>query len=372
MSRLMCLTLCVAAMLIVGAAAAPPQMPQPSGRPTDSYYGAASQVHISTPVAGDVVVAGRDVRIGTLVSGDILAAGWRIAVAGRADDDVRLAGANVVVDAPIEGDLTIAGGEVAVGTGSRVHGRGWMTGGTVRALGIFERDLQVAGETVQIGGEVREGVQVTAQKLEILPTARLLGPLHYRGPNPAVIAHGASVAGPITYDRIAAKEARRARSLMSVSTILFTLHLLLTGLLLLYVFPRPLLAVVDTMRAAPGPSLLTGFALVVGAPLAGFLLVFTVLGLPIGLALLALLVLAVLFGVLATAVCVGEAEVRLLGREGQLSRAHGGVLLAGIATLAVLRAMPGVGALVVPLSVMVGIGALMRWARAQASTAVGV
>jgi hypothetical protein len=72
---------------------------QPSERPltsaparADSYYAAASRVQVTEPMAGDIIVAGREIDVGQPVAGDILAAGWRVVLSARADDDVRIAG----------------------------------------------------------------------------------------------------------------------------------------------------------------------------------------------------------------------------------------------------------------------------------------
>jgi cytoskeletal protein CcmA (bactofilin family) len=354
-----------ATALLAASSAAYAQGAGPRGTPNDSFYGAGSTVEVAVPVGGDVVVAGRNVSIARHVSGDVLAAGWHVRMGAAADDDVRMAGAEVSVDAPVHGDVTVAGGHVTLGPAVVVSGRTWLAGGTVRVSGVFERDVQVAGDTVQIGGEIRQRLRVTAQRVEILPGARVLGPFEYRSPAEATVAGTATVAGPVTYQRIAASEARRARSLFSASTMLFVLHLLLTGLLIAYVVPRPAAAVVDTLRRAPGHSLAVGLALLVLTPLAAAVLIVSVLGFPIGLGLLALYAVALLFGLAATAMCLGEVEARLIGRPPSDRVGHAGVLLAGVMTLAVLRALPVIGAWVVALSVMAGLGALGAWGYAR-------
>jgi hypothetical protein len=50
---------------------------------------------------------------------------------------------------------------------------------------------------VEIGGEIRQPVQVVAETLEIRPSARILAPLAYKGSTEPRIAEGAVVNGPI-------------------------------------------------------------------------------------------------------------------------------------------------------------------------------
>ena len=112
------------------------------------------------------------------------------------------------MNAPVTGDLTAAGGDITLGPQTHVSGRTWLTGNTVRIEGVLERDLYVAGATVELAGEIRQPVRIVAEKLDILPSARLLGPLTYQGPREARIASGAVVSGPIRpFDRISEREA---------------------------------------------------------------------------------------------------------------------------------------------------------------------
>ena len=323
----------------------------------DNYYAAGNHIEVTTPMGADVIVAGRQIDIVRPVAGDIWAAGWRVVLSDRADDDVRIAAGEVEVDAAVAGDLTIAGGDVIIGPQSRVGGRSWLTGGTVRLNGILEREVRVAAATVQIAGEIRQPLAVTAETLEILPSARILGPLTYKGSSVARIAEGAIVNGPITYDRIPAREAERARAFPAISGVLFALHLLLGGLLVVFFLPRVETSVVATLRTRPGWSLLTGFALVVATPVAAVLLVVTILGLPIGLAMGALYGIALFSAVVMSAFFVGDVEARLFHAGPMVTRGqHALLLVAGVLTLALARSV--LGGFIVVASVLFGFGAL--------------
>jgi hypothetical protein len=306
----------------------------------------------------DVVVAGRQIDIAQPVAGDILAAGWRVTLSAQADDDVRIVAAVVTVRAPVSGDLTVAGGDVTVGSESHVAGRSWVTGRTVRIDGVYDRDVHVAGATVQVAGEIRHPVDVVAERLEIESTARILAPLTYKGPSEAQVAEGASIKGPITYERIPEREARRARAFPALSTVLFSFHLFLAGLLVAIFLPRFETSVVETLRTHPWKSVLAGFVLLVTTPVAAALMIISILGLPIGLALGATYLIALFGGVLATAFCIGDAEARLLKAPPIATRRQQVlILLAGVLTLAFLRSL--FGGIVVFASVLFGLGALI-------------
>lgn len=326
----------------------------------DNYYAASNHIIINTPIGGDAVVAGRVVEINERVIGDVLAAGWRVSLLKPAEDDVRVAGAEVLVNAPVDGDLTLAGGEVTIGSEAQVAGRAWLSGGIVRANGRFDRDLHIAGGTVILDGEIRDAVTVIADTLEVRPTAKLQGALTYRATREAQIGQGATIAGPVSYTHIESDEARRARSPSGFSNVLFAVNVFLAGLLFFMLLPRVADAGVATLRAQPGRSLLLGFAMLVTVPLAALLLVITVFGAPIGVSLAALYLVALLLGLLTAAYCIGELEARWLNRPAvSTTRGRAAVLVAGVLTLAILRAV--FGGLAVFLAIVFGLGALVLW-----------
>jgi cytoskeletal protein CcmA (bactofilin family) len=334
----------------------------PMPPPPQNYYAAGNHLDIRGPILGDAVLAGRDVEIRQSVDGDVLTAGWHVRLAGAAHDDVRIAGGNVHLEAPVDGDVTVAGGDVTIGPQVRVAGRAWMSGGTVRVEGTFARDVRIAGGHVVIGADVTGPVEVVAERIEILPGARLRGPFTYRSPEMAAIAAGAVVHGPVTFKRVDAREARQARGTRGVSSLLFGVHVFITGLLVIGLVPRVAVDLAATLRRQPGRSLAAGFVLLVTLPVAAILLMISILGLPLGVAIVALYLVALLLGLVTTAFVVGQLEARLINRTPAQTRgSHAMLLFAGVLTLAVLRSLPVVGGVVVFASVLFGLGALTLW-----------
>jgi hypothetical protein len=232
----------------------------------------------------------------------------------------------------------------------------------VRAAGTFERELRIAGERVELAGEIRQPVQVVAHQLHILPTARIEGPLTYDGATPATIAAGATIAHPITYRHIASSQVEQARWPRGASSLVFAVHLFVGGLLLLLLMPRIAGDPATAMRAQPVQSLFAGLMLMVTVPFVAVLLIVSLVGLPSGLALAALYAALLFLGIVITALVIGEAEASWLRvaptgpRGGRLV-----FLLAGVVTLAVLRSLPVVGSAVVVAAVVFGIGAVGLW-----------
>jgi hypothetical protein len=328
----------------------------------ESYNAAGESVETPSPVSGDAVLAGHRVTVAHPVSGDILAAGWRVSIAAAADDDVRAAGAELVVNGPIAGDLTIAGGDVTIGRDAHVRGRSWMMGRTVRADGVFERDVRIAGDRVVVGGEFRQPLRVVAQRLDIGSGARVLAPITYEGASPPNIASGAMVTFPVNYRNIPGKDVGAARWPRGLSSVVFGAHVFIGGLLLLLLIPRLAGKPAERLRMEPTRSLLAGLTLLVTIPFVAVLLVISIVGLPAGLALGAAYASALFLGVVTTALFIGDAEGRLLGVPAVVTPSRRvALLLAGVATLSVLRTVPVLGTAVVFMAVVFGLGALGLW-----------
>ena len=128
---------------------------------------------------------------------------------------------------------------------------------------------------VTVGGEVRQPLHVVAESLTILPSANLLAPVTYRGPVEARVQQGAKLAVPLSYTRVPARDAHRARPSVG-SAVLFTLHASIAGLLFFWLVPRLSSGAAATLRAEPGRSMLAGFVLLVTVPAAALLLVVSV------------------------------------------------------------------------------------------------
>jgi len=327
--------------------------------PNENYYAAGEHVVLRAPVERDAVMAGRVVTIGQPVGGDVLAAGWQVTLNAPAADDVRMVGANVAIQSSVRGDLTAAAGDLSVAPGVEVSGRAWLSGGTVRLDGIFDRDVRIAADRVVIGGELRGPLQVTAQRLEILPTARVSGAIAYKGPQPAIVATTAVVPQPIAFTKIPASAARNARWPRGVSSVVFGTHLFIGGLLLLLLLPTVVGRPLNALHTAPAFSLLAGVAMLVTVPFVAVLLIVSLVGLPVGLILGAAYLAALFLGVVTMAIFVGDLEARLLGGAPMTTTGRKVLFLfAGVVTLGIIRSIPVLGTAVVVGAVVMGLGAI--------------
>jgi cytoskeletal protein CcmA (bactofilin family) len=248
-----------------------------------------------TEPADQVVLSGTVTVPRGKEAGEIVVFHGTVTVAGVALGDVVVLDGRITVSGQVSGSVVNLGGPVALGPDAQVRG-------SVMASGEVRR-----AEGAQVGGSVREGLSVT-----------LAGPLEALG-----------------------------RLVVWLAIALSTLAL---GFALPLAAPRAVDAVHGAATTGALASVGWGFGALVGLPLLAVLLVASVLGLPLGLALLFALGLVFLAGYALSAWILG----RLIWTP---PRNRPVALLIGWAILAAVLAMPAIGAATWPFVAAFGLGA---------------
>lgn len=352
-------SLIVATLLLVcsrGAAQQVGETVTKRGTILEDIYLAGGTVDVSADVHGDVTAAGGRVLIGQRVTGDILAAGGTVDIGGDVLDDVRAAGGTVMLHGHVGGDAIVAGGTVLLGPEATVDGRAWLGGGDIQIAGRVATRLKAAARRIVIAGTVLGDVRITAQQVEILPSARIDGSLTYQSPHTALIDSGAVIGGdvvrlPYHQPPIAGKVLRQLIWVVALGAL---------GAALILVFPGFSQGTGRTLGEEPWKSVGLGAAVLVGTPVAAVLLMVTVVGSALGVAGLVVYGLALVAGFLTGALCTGDLLVAWLHRGAPPSLGTSILaLLVGLIVIALLRWIPLVGGLVSLGVLLFGSGGLV-------------
>ncbi len=368
------LVILAAALLAGSAAAAPPPVETEAvrtGRFGDDLYVGGRSVRVDAEVVGDLVAAGGDLTLGREVRGDVLAAGRRVTIGGEVGDDVRAAGGDLILGGRLGGDLVAMGGRVTVPPETRVAGRSRLAGGEIDVGGHHGRGIEVYGGHVRLSGETQGDVEVVADVLEVLPQARVGGTLFHATRTPPRIDPAARVAAvealPEADWRVEALSRLEGWRGFGVeawgiarpaSRLVFWLALLVTGLVALAALPRGTLAAARTVTSDPGKSLGLGLAALVVTPVLALVLALTVVGIWLGLALLALYPIALLGGLVVGVAWLGDLLARRTAGPNPSRLAQAGWYAVAVLLAAIAGLVPFVGGLVLPLAVVAGVGGI--------------
>ena len=248
--------------------------------------------------------------------------------------------------------IVVITGDVDVAPGQRVADV-VVIDGDVSVAGRVEGDVVAVAGDVRVRGHVDGDVVTVAGRLLALPGARIQGDATYADERP-VISPRATVGGEIKEEDwddvfgplgLAALVGHLALWLaISVSTLVL-------GGLLLVIAPQAADATLAAFRGRGGVSVAVGLGLFIGLPVIAVIAIATLLGLPLGLALLSALVPFWAVGYVAGAWLLGR---RIVGppRHRFVSFAAGWAILRGLALIPIL------GSLVSLAAVIVGLGAL--------------
>ncbi len=340
----------------------------------DDRFSAGEQVRLDEDVPGDAfVAAGRSLLEGR-IEGDAVVTGGEVEVRGQVGDDLYAAGGDVRIEATVEGNVRAAGGTVRVARGADLKGSASLAGGRVEVAGTVGRTLQVFGEHIDINGIVGGDVSLTGEDIRIGPDARISGRLTYRSRNEANIDPRAQVAGGI--ERKPRKIREWGKGMGEIAwgfgRALFFLGLVALGALFVLVAPRFSRAAPATVKSDVLASLGLGLAMLVCIPLAAALMMITIIGIPLGLTVLAGYVLLLMLGYLVGALFIGDFALARLGAEKADSVGWRILfLLFALVALAFVRQLPALGGLVALLVFLAGVGALTLhgWRNWQAQDA---
>jgi hypothetical protein len=351
-----------------------------SHRVGSDYFGAGGFVNLTDPVAGDAFLAGGQVATAGEVSGDMVAAGGQVSIGGSVGDDLYAAGGNVKVDAIVRGNARIGGGDIAVGPATVIAGSATLAGGRVSFEGDSHGYLHVSGGTVTIDGVVHGDAEVRSEELVIGPETRIGGRLVYHGPTAPVVPEGAIITGGVEFHEAAHGSYMHRHhgpvhhAVHWVGHALWFAGVFFVGVLFLTLFPGVSSRAADTIGREPLQSLGIGFAVLACVPFLAVALLITIIGIPLALLLVPLYLLLLFLGWIVAALFVGQRGLAALRGPGPAttgSRLF--ALLIALVALALARHLPFVGGLIAFVTLIAGMGALVRqgWAGRHGAPAGG-
>ncbi len=330
-------------------------------RNTQDVYRAGGTVLLSDGVDGDVVVAGGKVTIEHSVSEDVIAAGGFVTITADVNDDVRTAGGLVTISGDVGDDVVAAAYSISLDSGSTVGGDAWLSGGTVTVAGNVNQGLNVNGEQVTLSGTYGGDVEVRADSFEIEPGAVIRGNLTYWAANEAVISDGAVVEGEVTRQEFRLEDPETWGEAF-LDSLKFYLSLAICAVLIFMVYPHGLVKVVERLNESPFQSLGIGLVVLVMAPLTAILLLFTVIGIPLGLIALTVYLATLVAGLLMGLIWIGDAGFHLLGQEPDKTKwTRTGSIFAAAAVLMLIGFIPYVGGWIFFAVLLLGIGSMTQY-----------
>ncbi len=339
---------------------------------------AAGAPTVSEPVKGDLFIAGGSIDVDAPVDGDVVVAGGRARLGDEVTQSVYAAGGQITLNGKIGRNVRAAGGRIEVGRQAQIGGNLTMVGGQLRLRGGVAGYVQVGAGSVLIDAPVTGDVSVTAGRVELGPRARIGGKLRVRSRDELKQAPEAQVLGGIERQAFPPRRERAGERLgphgeriASAGGWIWTVGLMLVGVVLVAMLPRFFGGVAQALREQPAWAAGIGFIVLICTPVAALVLLMTIVGAPLALLLVPLYLALLLIGYVSAGIALGDWALARWSAEPGTAVAPKGkrALAVALAVLAVALAarLPWVGGWIAFAALLLGLGALAMHLRTVAA-----
>ena len=335
----------------------------------DDLIIAGGTIKSDATITGDLVSASNRLVQNGIVEGSVIAGAKDIDVLGQVNGSVRGFAQNINVNGNVNRNLLAFCYALNIKPEADIGGDVTAYCGELTLDGKVGKGLRGAMGTLTISGTINGDVSVEADKITLMPTAKILGDFKYRCNKKATIESGALVTGQTLWTREADKEKEEEKPAFTagkvIKEILFLLALMITGIVVTLIFKKGAHQAKSAVTASFLKSLGWGFVFMVCIPVAIVLLMLSILGIPI--AIISLFGYAVLIYVakIPVATALGGKIIKAFGKQGEPSLIWS--MLLGLFILTFLLNIPYLEWLLYIVVLFSGFGAILFSCRQSGS-----
>lgn len=252
-------------------------------------YITGTNVTIDGTVNGDVFIAAQNIVINGTVNGGISVAGQMIRVNGKVSNGARIAGQTITVGGNIGRDLVAASSDLEVNNQAVIGGDLNDYSNNLTLNGHINGNVRGSVSTASLNDGIDKNVDLTVNNLTVGPSAVIKGNLRYTSQNTASVQQGAVVAGTTSQVLPSNEPNRRNQGFLAgiIGSILLRIFAFLSifviGLVLFLFIKRPVVSLAAAMRYYPLSCLGWGALFTFVTPIAAVIVMFTIIGFPLGL-----------------------------------------------------------------------------------------
>ena len=320
------------------------------------YYvssGPLGKVEMSGLVTEDMYAAGGSVVVNGDVEKDLSILAGTTQVHSKVSDDVRIIAADVTIAEDIVGDLFVLAGTLSVLSTASIGGDVFFFGDSVSIAGDVTGSVFGSAGSAVVDAAVGKDIDMKVGQLTLGDAAQIAGTVTYKSPQLLVRSQDSSVIGDITQVVPSAKDARgKARELLVPVFIVF-----FTTLVVYLLFKQQLVVLVQTIEQSFIKNILTGASVLVLGPVAGVLLMTTVIGMFVGLFTLLSVLLLYLISITVVSVVLGAYVMRIFSKKLTVSLL---TIFVGAVMTQVLFFIPVVGPLCILIILALAAGAVAQ------------
>ncbi|HEV2528636.1 MAG TPA: polymer-forming cytoskeletal protein [Thermomicrobiales bacterium] len=331
---------------------------------TEDAYIFGDAATINGTVQFDVVAATNTFDLGETgrIGGNVNVAANDVRLRGPIERSVRVAAREVVITGRVGGDVVVAAQTVRIESGATIGGDLRVAAQDVIVAGAVDGDvIGNAGQVDLTGATIGGNVDIDVNEFTIDGTTTVAGDVRYESDDTATIGDDATVSGAV--ERSTPSSFSNGNVSLTGDTVWSLgrlLAMLITGIALVLAIPAATAAAADGARKRPARSAITGLIALILIPIVAFILLVTVIGIPVSIILLVLFGIALYISQVVVGLAIGRwilpRSWRGTGRGFNLLAMVIGVVLISLVRLIPLPFIDGLAALIVAV---IGLGAIL-------------
>ncbi len=298
-----------------------------------NFYAVGNAVEIDGKIDGDVICLGKNVTINGPVSGDVICAGQNININGEVKGSVRVLGNTIVLNSKIGHNAMFLAKNLTLGDKGQV---GWdlaMIADSADIEGKIGRNLNGDIAQMNLAGEVNGDVNLKinndeeANPVTVAKTAVINGNVSYTNGQEIKIEDGAKIKGKVAHNF---KEENTNSTPWFLARLLSLFSALVIGLVLVSLWRERMIRLSEIMLDKYGRAIGFGALVLFITPLVIFVLLMSMIGIPLALILLAFWLIAVWVSKILVGITLGNRILKIKNKENLVPNMIVGVLLAWI------------------------------------------
>ena len=332
----------------------------------EAKAGSAVYVGKDETVAGNLYAAGNTVTVDGTVEGDVICAAQAVNINGTVGGNARLAGNSVTINGTVAKNAMVFAASLALGAEAEVDGDLLLAAASAESRGKIGGTLHGAGSSVvidgQVGGDVRLRLDersarpASAHSLELRDNAEIGGNVVYTAGRQALIADNAVVSGQVTFSEAKQRPAYKTSVFAAWGKLISFFAALVIGLVLVSLWRSPINELARTMLRKRAAALGWGLVIMFLTPILAFLLMITLIGIPLSLITLALWLIALYVAKILAGIALGVALMEKWWPKHKDSLTRG--MIFGIALLWLIGWLPVLGWAVTLAATWWGLGGI--------------
>jgi cytoskeletal protein CcmA (bactofilin family) len=333
-----------------------------------NLYAAGNTVTVDGTVSGDIIAAAQTINVNGRVEGDVIVVAQDININGEVGGNVRVAGNSISLDGLVARNANAFGSNIVLGTNSQIGWDVFTAGANFETRGNIGGGLSGSVGRGLVSGKIGKSVNLKMSEnalnegLTISPEASIGGELNYTAKKPAQISDKASIGGKIE-QKIPQTKPTNWLAIWAWAKLYSIFSALVVGLVLVFLGRKITPKILEKIEAKPLHMLLPGLLIMFVLPPIALVLAFTIIGIPMALIVSAWWLVATYVAKIVTAILVGQLILKTLIKKSTPKLIWS--LILGVTVSWLLFAIPFVGWLLGLFAIWLGLGGIWTYASNQ-------